>query len=271
VKALKEEITVHQAALALQKKALPTALEEARDRAAQAEARARFTGQEAAISFDLRSRHTLSDTEYRKSKTDAKEQQKMSEELALSVKRIEYDRLIAERDRESLMAQLNSRAVEAEASIAVEESAIARLTNEIEMRVIRSPAAGYVGDIERIQVGSVVRASDKLGVIVPKAPPRAVALFPANSIGRIAPGQSARLRFNGFPWQQFGFLRATVKSVGTEESDGLIKVELSVHPDQDSPLPLEHGLPGSAEVEVAAISPARLMLRASGLMNLTKR
>ena len=51
--------------------------------------------------------------------------------------------------------------------------------------------------------------------------------------------------------------------VGSEAQDGLIRVELDVEPLDDS-LPLEHGLPGTIEVEVERISPAALVLRSAG-------
>jgi membrane fusion protein (multidrug efflux system) len=67
---------------------------------------------------------------------------------------------------------------------------------------------------------------------------------------------------------------ATVTEVGNEASeanDGRIRVELSLDSGAASSIPLGHGLPGSAEVEVERVSPAILVLRAAGQFLGTKR
>jgi membrane fusion protein (multidrug efflux system) len=110
----------------------------------------------------------------------------------------------------------------------------------------------------------VIKAADRVGVIVPPGTPHAVGLFPAAAVGRIHPGQPARLRLEGFAWTQYGTLGATVQALGNEAKDGLVRVELSLDPDLTSRIPREHGLPGTVEVEIERISPAVLVLRAAG-------
>ena len=97
-------------------------------------------------------------------------------------------------------------------------------------------------------------------------PPRPTYRF-AHSARRQATrcsGQSARIRLDGFPWTQFGSLTATVTQVAGEVRDGRVRVELVVHPTSDSRIPMEHGLPGTVEVEIERVSPATLVLRAAG-------
>jgi membrane fusion protein (multidrug efflux system) len=77
-------------------------------------------------------------------------------------------------------------------------------------------------------------------------------------------GQSARLRMFGFPWTKYGMLLAEVDRVGNEPKDGLIRVELVLRSPQRTNIPLQHGLPGSAEVEVERVSPFALVLDAAG-------
>ena len=94
---------------------------------------------------------------------------------------------------------------------------------------------------------------------------RAVAEYtPSAALGRVRPGQPARLRLEGFPWAQYGSLRATVAVVASEPRDGRVRVELELQPDPGSAIPLRHGLPGTAEIEVERVSPATLVLRAAG-------
>jgi hypothetical protein len=90
--------------------------------------------------------------------------------------------------------------------------------------------------------------------------------LPPAALGRIQPGQPARLRLEGFPWTQYGAVSATVASMASEVRDGWVRVELAVRPDAASPIPLQHGLPGTVAVEVAHVSPATLVLRTAGLL-----
>ena len=101
--------------------------------------------------------------------------------------------------------------------------------------------------------------------MVPAGGLRVVADFPpASAVGRIRPGQTAQVRLTGFPSAQYGVLPAVVSRVAAEARDGTIRVELAARPGQRSHLPLQHGLPGTVEVEVDRLSPAALVLRTVG-------
>src|SRR5262249_48761572 len=115
-----------------------------------------------------------------------------------------------------------------------------------------------------VRVGSVVRAAERLGAVVPSGRPQVVAHFPVAVVERIHPGQPARVRLEGFPWTQYGTLTATVAEVGNEPSEGQVRVELVLTAGSASPIPIGHGLPGSVEVEVERVSPAVLVLRSAG-------
>jgi hypothetical protein len=88
--------------------------------------------------------------------------------------------------------------------------------------------------------------------------------LPPAALGRIQPGQPARLRLDGFPWMQYGAVSATVAGVASEVRDGWVRVELAVGPDAAPPIPLQHSLPGTVEVAVDHVSPATLALRTAG-------
>ena len=62
-----------------------------------------------------------------------------------------------------------------------------------------------------------------------------------------------------FPEVGYSYLQKLLRS-------GQVRVELTIDPDPASPIPLEHGLPGTIEVEVDRVSPAALALRAVGKM-----
>jgi membrane fusion protein (multidrug efflux system) len=93
---------------------------------------------------------------------------------------------------------------------------------------------------------------------------RVVAQFtPAAAIGRVRAGQTGRVRLLGFPWTEYGSLRASVSRVANEVRDGLVRVELAVDALPAS-LPLSHALPGNVEVEVERVRPSSLVFRTLG-------
>jgi multidrug resistance efflux pump len=142
---------------------------------------------------------------------------------------------------------------------------VERLAHEIERRRIRAPMAGRLGEVAELRTGSVVREGDRLAAVVPLGDLQVVADFlPPSALGRVRPGQPARLRLEGFPWTQYGSLAATVSRVASEVRSGRIRVELSVDSKGASPIPLQHGLPGTVEVQVERVTPATLVLRAAG-------
>jgi multidrug resistance efflux pump len=89
---------------------------------------------------------------------------------------------------------------------------------------------------------------------------------PAAVLGRVRPGQPARLRLAGFPWAQYGSVEATVSRVASEVRDNLVRVELTPRGTTRPQLPMQHGLPGTVEVVVDRVAPALMLLRASGQM-----
>jgi membrane fusion protein (multidrug efflux system) len=61
-------------------------------------------------------------------------------------------------------------------------------------------------------------------------------------------------------------LDATVSRVASEPREGVVRIELIVHPESAPLIPLQHGLPGQVEIAVERASPAGLLLRAVGRM-----
>jgi membrane fusion protein (multidrug efflux system) len=264
-RALELEIAAEEEAARSQQKARATALEEAKAQMQQAQARAGFSASQLAVSIRLRARNAVSEEELRRDRAQVEVDRAAVLALKIGATRQEQDRTTQESERKARVAKLRREAAELEGDGATEEAAIRRLEHDLTQRVIRAPVAGRVGEAGEFHVGAVVRPADRLGAIVPTGEPRGVALFPAAAVGRIRPGQMARLRLDGFPWVQYGTLPATVTDVGNEPASGLIRVEFKLAPDPDSAIVVEHGLPGSAEVEVEHVSPAVLVLRAAGL------
>jgi len=154
-------------------------------------------------------------------------------------------------------------ALEGEGAVLV--ATLARLQQDVEQRLVRAPQAGRVGEIAPLRPGDVVSAGQRFATLLPAGELIVAADFdPATAFGRLRPGQTARLRLSGFAWAQYGSVPATVARVAGELRDGRLRVELVPAAVAHPTLPLQHGLPGTVEVDTEQVSPAVLLLRAVG-------
>lgn len=188
------------------------------------------------------------------------------ESLRAAVDRIEDERVLRVAERDAEIEELKGDLRVLQASILSEETSIETLAGEVEQRMIRAPASGTLARIETVREGAVVEQGDELARIVPSGGRiGALGLFsPADAVGRIQPGQQARMRLDGFPSTQFGTVPATVAVVDSETTDGRIRVDFDIADDRPSAIDLQHGMVGSIEVEVGRLSPASLLMRAVG-------
>jgi membrane fusion protein (multidrug efflux system) len=262
--ALRREIQAETAALAAFQDARHVALEESKAHAVEAQVRAEFAERQAEVTRRLRTKQAAALEEDRRETAEAEARRSASSGLRLTVERLQKDRTVEEAERRARLARLESEAKKLEGESAVEAAGILRLEHDIALLVIRAPVDGRVGELGEQRVGAVVRPGENLGSIVPSETPRAIARFPAASVGRIRPGQRARLRLDGYPWAQWGTLSATVANVGNEPIEGRVRVELRLGPNTDTAIPPEHGLPGTAEIEVERATPIAVVLRAAG-------
>ncbi|HEY2515093.1 MAG TPA: HlyD family efflux transporter periplasmic adaptor subunit [Polyangiaceae bacterium] len=167
-------------------------------------------------------------------------------------------------DRLTRVAALDRDASKLEAELRAIQATIDTLTHEIDRRRVVAPATGRIGEVGTVRAGTVLKEGDRIGTIVSTGELRVVAqLVPADALGRVHAGQTARVRFDGFPWTEYGEVTAEVTDVAREVRDGHARVELAIV--KASPrIPLEHGLPGSVQIEIERATPAQLVLRAAG-------
>jgi multidrug resistance efflux pump len=124
-------------------------------------------------------------------------------------------------------------------------------------------AAGQLGTIANLPIGAPILPGDELGALVPPESPKIVADFLASAaIGRVFPGQPARLRLDH--WTEDSSLAATIARISSPTVDGHVQVELQIQSNNDTPIALQQGLSGTVEVEVEQVTPAALALRAIG-------
>jgi multidrug resistance efflux pump len=236
IAALEREMMSDEEALRGDERALMAEVWEARARQKASDAVAHLKASERAQIETLHKQRVVADVERQRTQADYEKQAAESEAARALVGRLGTEGVVRRSDRRAKIARLEAEIARLKSGRGEAEARMRILDQHIELFTVRAPIAFFDS---------------------------------ATATGRVKPEQPARLRLSGFPWTKFGVLQAHVERVGTEPKDGLIRVELELEPDQKSRIPLEHGLQGSAEVEVEKVAPVALVLDAAGryLMN----
>lgn len=263
---LRGEIQAEEAAMRGEEHAVEVEVEQARARHRAAQLATELASREARSSEQLFAAGYLAEEGRSRALSEARQREATAGALELEISRLEVQRRKKESERRALVERLRRSVKAREGAIAVARSTLRRLEAEQQLRAVRAPTEGVLAEVAPLQVGAVVHPGEVLATIVPEGEVIVVADFPPQAaLGRIRPGQQARLRLDGFPWTQFGALPARVSRVAGEVRQGLVRVELEVGAEAPPQLPLQHGLPGVLEIEVDRVSPAVLALRAAGL------
>jgi membrane fusion protein (multidrug efflux system) len=265
IDALERALTAQGEAIVSDRGATGFALDEARARRQEADLSAKLAQDEAARAGTLFDGGAISSLELLRKRADAERQRAGTEAFTLDVERQRGDQKTRESQARARSEDLRREIAILRGKAATSTATIAMLRHEIDRRTVHAAVAGRIGDVADIRPGAYVREGDKLGAIVPPGDLKIVAEYlPAAAAGRIRAGQTARIRLDGYSWIEHGTLNARVTRVGSERRAGRVRVELSLLGAAPATIPLQHGLPGSAEVEVERVSPATLVLRAAG-------
>jgi membrane fusion protein (multidrug efflux system) len=263
---LTKEIRAEEEGQRRERQTARVALAEARARYREAQMAAQAAQKEADIYRRMQAYRLASELEFLRVTTEASKRQAAAQALRLAISRLESEQQTKESERQGALERLQREASQLTGQIAAATATLERLAYEMTRRSIRAPMAGCLCEVANVRIGMVVREGDRLGAIVSPGTLKVIADFlPATALGRIKPGQPARLRLEGFPWTQYGAVAARVTSVASEIRDNVVRAELTVDA-AASPIPLQHGLPGSVEVAVERLAPATLMLRTAGLL-----
>jgi len=158
--------------------------------------------------------------------------------------------------------QLERQHTELANDLAAARSELAQHEAAIELDTIRAPVAGTLGDVAALRPGAVVHEGDVIATVVPAGVLHVVADYGPEALGRLRPGQPARVRLEGFPWTHYGTMAATVANVGSELRDNAIRVELDLAPQRE--FVISNGMTGAVDIEVDRVSPFGLFLRMLG-------
>jgi membrane fusion protein (multidrug efflux system) len=263
--ALHRELAATEATVRDDRLATRSALDGARARESELQAAARYATEEARRLGRLREQQGISELELLRVQAEDQKKKAAVEAASLDRQRIEADQRTRDSQSRARMEQIRRDAANLEGQVATTEASVHVLEQEIERHILRAPVSGQLGEVSALQIGAVLAEGERVASVIPSGQLRVVAQFPpAAALGRVRRGQAARVRLDGFPWLQWGSLEARVDSVAAEPRDGLVRVELDVDPASPTRIPLQHGLPGSVEIEVERVSPAQLVLRATG-------
>lgn len=261
VAALRAEVAAGEKALDEARQTAGAALDQARAQLREAEEAARFAHVEEDRLSPLRASGIISELDFLRLKSETQKRDAAAASARLAVVRLEQEHRTIGRDRETQLERLRGEITRVESLMATDQAAIKRMEHDVGIRRIEASVSGQIGELTEQHPGTFVEAGAKLGAIIPEGGLKIVAYFPpAIALGRIQPGQPASLRLDGFPWEQYGSLTATVKTVAGEAKDGRVRVELEMLRDQVAKMPLQHGLPGTIEIEVRKVSPLMLVL-----------
>jgi len=264
--ALERQIADEQQAHTNAQSASASALDRARADHREALAAAQFAEEHARRFERMSPSGRVSEIEALRARAEATKTRAAAEALAAEIARLAAEENSKAATRRATLNSLQREAAVLNGQREVSLASAARLRQEIEKHLIRAPSSGEIGAAAPLDVGAFVAAGEVVARIVPSDRLRVVADFaPAHVLGRVSKGQVARMRLDGFPWAQFGTLALTVDRVASEIRDGRIRVELLPEASSRSKL-LQHGLPGSVEIEIERTTPLVMVLRAAGQM-----
>jgi len=259
------ELEARRDALEVARESAAARFDEARARYREEDVAASLAEEEAARIAEV-DETGLSELEEMRAIAEAERRRAAADVHRLAIRRAELEEAGLEADRRAAILELERERDLLAGNLVTLRATLDRLDHEIARHEVRAPVSGVIGGVASVRPGSVLVPGERIGDVIPVGELLAVAVFPPDrALGRIRPGQSARLSFPAFPWSRFGTVPATVASVGSEARQGGVQVELSLEASPDTRIPLQHGLPLDVEVEVDRVSPAMLVLRTVGL------
>ncbi len=262
---LEKLVTAEERVLAQMGTAARAARKETEIKISHAETAAEFAEHKAGRLSDLKDDGHLPELDILGAEADAKKQRSLARAQRLAYERLVADQKIQTSERLLRIEQLRQQMIRLEGQVRIGEASIRRLETDIAKRVVRAPIAGRLGEVTDLPVGIVVTAGQRLAAIVPSGELKIVAHFMAHeALGRLEPGQKARLRLDAFPWTQYGSVVGKVARVSSEPFNGMVRTEIHIDKTSSKLIPYQHGLVGTVEVAVEQVSPAVLLLRSAG-------
>lgn len=265
--ALDREIAAREAVVHELARTESATVDEARARQRAPEASARYASEEADRIAQLSKagkNKSVTELEVLRLTAEAERRHAEADAARLAVQRLLQESRERAGEQRAALAGLARQRAQLEARSAQVTAALTQLDQQMELRHVRAPISGRLGEVMPLRPGTFVHEGDRIATVVPAGALRVVAEFaPSAAVGRVSAGQHARVRLDGFPWTEYGTLPARVTTVGSEVREGSVRVELAVQRGV-SRIPAQHGMPGAVEIEVEHVTPMALLLRTAG-------
>jgi len=143
---------------------------------------------------------------------------------SLALTRLQREQTVRRQTLTAQLLGLKREELRSEGQLRELHVAIDRLEYQIEKKHYRAPASGHLVDVAELGAGAFIADGQRVGTIVASdAEVRVRARFPKEVVGIIQPGQTARLKLDGYPMTIYGTVPARVTAVGTEP--GLVVTE----------------------------------------------
>jgi membrane fusion protein (multidrug efflux system) len=265
LEALRNEATAQRQAMDAYRGQLYAQLAEAQSHVNEAAIMSEAGRIEAKRSEQLYDESLVSDAERQRAKAESERRAAAEKTARSGLERLRRESATGTEDRNTRIVSLESEVASLSAQLATLQASIPILEHAVDLRTVRAPASGRIGETANVRVGQVLAQGAHIATVLAPGDLRMVALFePSAAMGRVRAGQTARVRLDAFPWTEYGALRATVSDVAAELHDGEVRTELTLDPSTTPGVPLQHGLPGQVDVVVEETTPARLLLRSMG-------
>jgi membrane fusion protein (multidrug efflux system) len=265
IASMRAESRTAEQSLASERRGIETAIARARAEAQEKSAPATLARAESLRLEQLAKQGLVSPSEVERGQSEEVLRRSAAVAATASLATVEQDLKTKLLGRQARIDELASGLARAEGRKASLESTLAASRFERDRRIIRAPLDGVIAELATLKPGEFVEEGESLAVIVPESRQlQVVALFPPAAIGRVRAGQTARVRLDAYPSAEYGAVPATVRRIAGEVRDGHVRVELTIAGFAEARMPVEHGMPGSAEIDVERISPASLLLRIAG-------
>ena len=204
LEATRDEIASIEQAGRDERRASEAALAVAREQVRESDSPAKFAEEDLARLRRMRGDGLITERDLSRGLSEAERLRSAASGARLALDRLEREQQARDSERQGRIERLRGQMRQLEGDVASGRAAVARLDFEIARRVIRAPVSGEIAEAATIKPGAFLTEGMRLGAIVPDGRLRVVAEYrPASALGRIRPGQPARLRLEGFPWMQY--------------------------------------------------------------------
>lgn len=262
---LRAELAAEQRASVEERRVSDVTGAEARSRLQAATADAQFANAELGRVQTLQASGVLSRRDLDKATMSAEKLRADAEALKSTLEGVPRLQGVRESERAARIERLRGSMEKMESDARTAAATAERLRYEIELRRIRAPVDGVIGEINMLRAGSFVDEGTPVASVVADGKLIVVAEFSAQrALGRIRAGQIGTLRLDAFPWAEFGTVKASVARVGSEVHHGTVPVELTIEGTTRFAGRLQHGMPGSLDLPIERVTPLALLLRTAG-------